>query len=78
MNAPLQVQLLLRAAEPAQQELALATDGVLRLVWQHRFGSMLIEVEGDRVFVNRQPVEPFEPSSPRQDGDASSTRQASS
>jgi hypothetical protein len=81
MNAPLRQQLLLRPGDQAQQELALATDGVLRLVWQHRFGAMLIEVQGGRVFVNGQPVEPAEPAGPAPGGQgpaASSTRLASS
>lgn len=60
MNAPLQPQRLLRPAEP-QQELPLATEGVLRVVWQHRFGAMLIEVRDGCVFVNGQPVEPAWP-----------------
>lgn len=72
MNAPLRPQVLLRPEAPPQQDLALATAGVLRYVWQHRFGQMLIEVDGDRVFVNGQPVQPAPPS-PAQPGPASSS-----
>ena len=50
----------------------------LRLLWQHRFGAMLIEVQGERVFVNGQPVEPAEAPSASQAPAPSSTRQASS
>jgi hypothetical protein len=42
----------------AQSLLPLATEGVLRYVWEGRFGSMLIEVVGDRIFVNGERVEP--------------------
>lgn len=76
MNAPLRPQVLLRPAATPQQDLTLDTAGVLRVVWEHRFGAMLIEVEGGRVFVNGQPVEPAEP--PAQPGEASSARRASS
>jgi hypothetical protein len=58
MNAPLRPQVLLRPDAPPQQDLALATAGVLRYVWQHRFGAMLIEVDGEQVFVNGQRVLP--------------------
>jgi hypothetical protein len=46
------------AAEPA---LDLATAGVLRLVWESRFGPILIEVRDGSVYVNGQRVEPAEP-----------------
>lgn len=46
------------AAEPA---LALATSGVLRLVWESRFGPMLIEARDGSAYVNGQIVEPAEP-----------------
>jgi hypothetical protein len=82
MNAPLRPEVLLRPEPPPQQELALATAGVLRYVWHHRFGQMLIEVDGEQVFVNGQPVQPALPSpspSIAQPGPAaSSTRSASS
>lgn len=75
MNAPLLPQVLLRPAAPPQQDLALDTEGVLRYVWQHRFGSMLIEVRGERVFVNGQPVLPADACSPAA-APASSARRA--
>lgn len=42
----------------AQTLLPLASEGVLRWVWEHKYGSMLIEVVGDDVFVNGERVEP--------------------
>lgn len=60
MNAPLRPELLLasgRAAAPAAQPgLPLATAGVQRIVWESRYGRILIEVEGDEVRVNGQAV----------------------
>lgn len=44
------------AADP-QPQLPLATEGVLRYVWESKFGPMLIEVIGDEVFVNGEVVE---------------------
>ena len=41
--------------------LPLAGEGVLRWAWESRFGSMLIEVMGDQIFVNGQRVEPHAP-----------------
>lgn len=60
MNAPLHREVLLRRPDP-ESELPLATEGVQRYVWDSRFGSMLIEVIGDDIYVNggkveRQPV----------------------
>jgi hypothetical protein len=44
---------------PAQQvPLPLSADGVARWVWESRWGAMLIEVAGERVFVNGQEVPP--------------------
>jgi hypothetical protein len=57
MNAPLLPEVLLRVAVDDQAALPLATDGVLRYVWTSRFGSILIEVIGDEVFVNGKRVE---------------------
>ncbi len=50
-------------SEPAspQQDLPLASEGVLRYVWESRFGAMLIEVRGEDIFVNSQPVERCKP-----------------
>lgn len=60
MNAPLRPEVLLRPAQvppSPQQDLALASEGVQRTVWESRFGSMLIEVRGEEIFVNGQLVE---------------------
>jgi len=61
VNAPLLPERLLRIDESNQASLPLATQGVLRYVWESRFGEILIEVAGDRTFVNGQVVEPLEP-----------------
>jgi hypothetical protein len=58
VNAPLLPEVLLRTAAEPQTALPLVTEGVLRYVWDGRYGSMLIEVIGDKVFVNGQRVEP--------------------
>jgi hypothetical protein len=61
MNAPLREEVLtLREATP-QASLPLAAEGVQRFVWEHRFGSMLIEVDGDEVRVNGELVQPLHP-----------------
>jgi hypothetical protein len=52
---------LLRIDASSQVPLPLATQGVLRYVWESRFGEILIEVVGDRTFVNGQVVEPLNP-----------------
>lgn len=59
MNAPLLPEILRRTEPSPQQELPLAAEGVQRYVWESRWGAMLIEVVGEQVFVNGQPVEPF-------------------
>ncbi len=61
MNAPLLPERLLRIDASSQVPLPLATQGVLRYVWESRFGEILIEVVGDRTFVNGQVVEPLNP-----------------
>lgn len=70
MNAPLLPERLLARppadGEPAQQPLPLASPGVQRIVWDSRWGRMLIEVEGDAIRVNGRPVEPVSsPPAPR-------------
>lgn len=60
MNAPLPPEVLLRASMPAQVDLPLVAEGVLRYVWESRWGPMLIEVVGGRVSVNGDPVERLE------------------
>jgi hypothetical protein len=46
-----------RGAAP-QADLPLSSCGTQRHVWHGRFGAVLIEVAGERVFVNGQAVEP--------------------
>jgi hypothetical protein len=41
----------------SQAALPLADERVLRDLWESRFGSILIEVRGNEVFVNEQLVE---------------------
>jgi hypothetical protein len=64
MNALDLPELLLRTGDhgdaDAQQALALATQGVLRYVWEGRYGAMLIEVDGGEIRVNGKRVERFE------------------
>jgi hypothetical protein len=57
MNARLLSEVHLLRERVPQAELDLATEGVLRYVWQGRFGTMLIEVIEDRVYVDGQLVE---------------------
>jgi hypothetical protein len=57
MNAPLLPAVLARRGPSPQTDLPLSAAGVLRYVWESCFGSMLIEVVGDRVFVNGERVE---------------------
>lgn len=68
MNAPLFAEVLTRREGQAphpQQPLPLASTGVLRYVWDSRFGPILIEVIDDQVFVNGDRVVPATPDSPR-------------
>jgi hypothetical protein len=58
MNAPALTEVLLAAQPGEQPSLDLATEGVLRYLWQGAFGAMLIEVAGDDVWVNGQRVVP--------------------
>ena len=57
MNAPLLPEVLLQTADEGQAALPLATEGVLRYVWNGRYGSILIEVIGEEIFVNGKRVE---------------------
>lgn len=72
MNARAWPERLLRQEEGAEPELPLTTEGVQRLVWESKFGAMLIEVRDGEVFVNGQRVEPAEAP-----GRAAATRQSS-
>lgn len=67
MNAPLFAEVLTRREGQAphpQQALPLASTGVLRHVWDSRFGPILIEVVDDQVFVNGDRVDPALPDAP--------------
>lgn len=71
LNAPLMPEVLLRSDVDGQVALPLASESVLRYVWESRYGTILIEVDGEDVFVNGQRVEPHgpplcTPRSPRQ------------
>jgi hypothetical protein len=61
VNAPYVPEVLARQESSAQADLPLSTEGVLRYVWESRFGPMLIEVRQGRAYVNGQAVEPQEP-----------------
>ena len=63
MNAPLPAEVLARRGSSSQAHLPLATEGVLRYVWEGKYGSMLIEVRGGRAYVNGQVVDAAEPPS---------------
>lgn len=61
MNAPLLPEILVRQQPSPQEDLPLAAEGVLRYVWESRFGPMLIEVKEGRVYVNGQAVQLADP-----------------
>jgi hypothetical protein len=56
MNAPVLQEGLLRINENGD-DLPLATAGVLRYVWESRYGEILIEVVCDDIFVNGSRLE---------------------
>jgi len=58
VNAPLLSEVLTRRGVSPQADLPLASEGVLRYVWEGKFGSMLIEVKDGRAYVNGQQVHP--------------------
>jgi hypothetical protein len=58
MTAP-RPEVLLGDIDREQMPLELATDGVLRYVWQSAFGPILIEVREGQAFVNGQQVTPI-------------------
>src|SRR5262249_37591755 len=59
MSAPLYLtEVLARQESSPQADLPLATEDVLRYVWEGKFGSMLIEVRHGQAYVNGQLVEP--------------------
>lgn len=57
-NPPLVVNPVPGRAADAQAHPPLPSRGAQRWVWHSRFGSMLIEVVDDQVFVNGQRVQP--------------------
>ena len=61
MNAPLLPEVLVRRSASPQGDLPLAAEGVLRYLWEGRFGPMLIEVRDGQAFVNGQVVKRAEP-----------------
>lgn len=58
MSAPPVPDKLLLQADSPQTPLPLASEGVMRWIWEGQYGPMLIEVIGEDVFVNSQRVEP--------------------
>ena len=54
---PLLPEVIVRREHSPQVELLLAADGVLRYVWEGKFGPMLIEVRDGIAYVNGQAVE---------------------
>lgn len=61
MNAPLLPEVLVRRSPSLQADLPLAAEGVLRYLWEGKFGPMLIEVRDGKTFVNGHVVEHVEP-----------------
>lgn len=57
---PLLPEVIVRREQSSQVALPLAAEGVLRYVWEGKFGSMLIEVKDGKAFVNGQAIEPAE------------------
>jgi len=60
VNAPILPEVLVRRSATGQADLPLAAEGVQRYVWEGKFGAILVETRGDRVYVNGQEVEPAE------------------
>ncbi len=58
MNASLLPEVLRRLEPTPQTDLHLATEGVLRYVWETRYREMLIEMADGVVYVNGGRVEP--------------------
>ena len=61
MNAPLLPEVLVRRSASSQADLPLAAEGVLRYLWEGKFGQMLIEVRDGQAFVNGQAFKRAEP-----------------
>ena len=60
MNAPLLQEVLARRGDNPQADLPLAAEGVLRYLWEGKFGPLLIEVKDGQALVNGQVVEPVD------------------
>ncbi|MBS0446173.1 MAG: hypothetical protein JSR59_09510 [Proteobacteria bacterium] len=61
MNAPLLPEILLGVDTSAEPRLPLASEGVLRYIWESRYGPMLIEVRAGEVYVNGARVQRIRP-----------------
>jgi hypothetical protein len=57
VNGPLLPEILVRQQPSLQVDLPLAAEGVLRYVWESRFGPILIEVKEGRAYVNGKVVQ---------------------
>ena len=57
-TASLAIDVIVGQTDDGQPLLPLVSEGVLRWVWQSKFGAILIEVVGPDVFINGQRVEP--------------------
>lgn len=58
-DASFRPDVMLSPDEQVAPSLPLGSDGVQRWVWRSRFGEVLIEVAGEQVLVNGQPVAPY-------------------
>jgi hypothetical protein len=68
MDAPLLPEVFARRGASPQTDLPLSTEGLLRYVWEGKFGSMLVEVRQGRAYVNGQAVESGEPAAKEHPG----------
>ena len=57
----LELDVVIAPDDQVQPPLPLASEGVRRWIWHSRYGTILIEVIGDDVFVNGQRVQPHAP-----------------
>jgi hypothetical protein len=65
MNAPVIHDVLLRKASAHdEQPLEAAQGGYRQVIWESCFGQIVVEIIGDSIFVNGDPVEPAERSEP--------------
>lgn len=61
MNTAVYPEIRPKAVDSDQVSPPLATEGVQRYLWHGKFGSILIEVVGDKTFVNGSLVELVSP-----------------